>query len=211
MTSILPGVREPSLKRPFDFFLALVGLSLSAPVWVVLSVAIYAEDRQAVFFTQERCGRYGRRYRHIKFRTMKLPPQGQDQHRVTSPEHDPRVTRVGRVLRITALDELPELINILCGDMSFVGPRPLPFRIEVVSQYSNIAEVPGYQMRSQVRPGLTGLAQICAPKDVDHRSKFRYDNLYVGRMSLCLDLRLLMLSLWVTLRGRWEWRGKRKV
>jgi len=119
-------------------------------------------------------------------------------------EHDPRVTRVGRWLRATAMDELPTLLNILKGDMSFVGPRPLPLRIDVESPYRTIEEVPGYEMRSQVRPGLTGIAQVYAPKDVDHETKFRYDKLYVEKMSFWLDLKLIFLSFWVTFRGRWE-------
>jgi len=87
-----------------------------------------------------------------------------------------------------------------------VGPRPLPYRIEdeESKRYKTIDEVPGYQLRSQGRPGLTGIAQVYAPKNIDHRNKFRYDNLYVKRMSFWLDLKLLFLSLWVTFRGRWE-------
>lgn len=100
------------------------------------------------------------------------------------------------------------MINILKGEMSFVGPRPLPFQIEVSSPYRDISQVPGYELRSRVRPGLAGLAQAFAPKDIDHRDKFRYDNVYVRRMSLWLDLRILLLSLLVTCKGGWERRWK---
>lgn len=201
--------REPFFKRPFDVLLAVVGLGLSSPLWLAISMAICFEDRGAVFFIQERCGKNGRRFGHIKFRTMKLPPKGQQRHKVISLEDDPRVTKIGVLLRATALDELPELINILKGEMSFVGPRPLPFRIEVASPYGTIADVPGYEARSRVRPGLTGLAQVRAPKDIDHRRKFRYDALYVKNMSFCLDSMILLLSLWVTFRGGWERWGKK--
>jgi len=147
---------------------------------------------------------------------MKVPRAGKAPHQVVDIERDFRVTKVGRLLRATALDELPGLINILKGDMSFVGPSPLPYRIEDYriedkesSSYKTIDEVPGYQLRSQVRPGLTGIAQVYVPKNIDRRNKFRYDNLYVRNMSFCLDLKLLFLSLWVTFRGRWERRGKK--
>lgn len=186
------------------------GLVLSFPLWAVCSLAVYLEDRGPVFFLQDRCGRGGNVFRTIKFRTMRVPEDGEVRLDVDL-ECDPRVTKVGRILRATALDELPELVNILRGEMSFVGPRPLPYRIEddEKSRYKTILEVPGYDLRSQVLPGLTGLAQIYAPKGADRRSKFRYDGLYVRTTSLGLDLRLLMLSFWVTFTGRWEKRGKK--
>ena len=127
-------------------------------------------------------------------------------------ENDPRVTRVGRLLRATAMDELPALVSILRGDMSFVGPRPLPFEIESEQRkrYENISQVPGYWVRARVRPGLTGLAAVYAPKSVDHRTRFRYDALYVRKRSACLDLKLILLSFWVSLHGSWE-RRERKI
>ena len=204
-------VNQPFLKRSFDFSLALLGLILSSLSWPIFSLAIYVEDRGAIFFLQERCGKGGQIFRSIKFRTMKLPKKEEEPRRIIDIEHDPRTTKVGRLLRATALDELPELINILKGEMSFVGPRPLPYRIEDEEscRYKTIDEVPGYQLRSQVRPGLTGIAQIYAPKDIGHRNKFRYDNLYVGKMSFWLDLKLLFLSLWITFGGKWERRERK--
>jgi lipopolysaccharide/colanic/teichoic acid biosynthesis glycosyltransferase len=204
-------VEEPFMKRLFDFSLAFLGLLLSIAFWLAFSLATYLEDRNPIFFPQERCGKEGRAFKAIKFRTMKVPHKTEVRLDVDL-EEDPRVTRVGRLLRATALDELPELINILKGEMSFVGPRPLPYRIEDEEsfRYKTIDEVPGYHLRSQVRPGLTGIAQIYAPKDIDRRNKFRYDNLYVKKQSFWLDLKLVFLSLWVTFRGRWE-RRKTKV
>ena len=144
----------------------------------------------------------------LKFSTMRHVPAGK--HLVISPQNDPRVTRVGRLLRASAIDELPNLVNILKGDMSFVGPKPLPLKIEVPgSPYADITQVPGYETRSRVRPGLTGIAQIYAPKDIDHEAKFKYDNLYVDKMSFRLDLKLILLSFWVTSRGKWEHRGEK--
>ena len=120
---------------------------------------------------------------------------------------------MGGALRATAMDELPVLINILKGDMSFVGPKALPFKIEDKEEgrqlYDNITHVPGYHLRSQIKPGLTGIAQVYAPKDVDRRAKFRYDNLYVKKMSFWFDLKLIFLSFWITFRGKWEHREKK--
>lgn len=203
-------VNEPLFKRPFDFCLASLGLILSSPLWLALPLAIYLEDRGPVFFLQERCGRRGGIFKTIKFRTIKMPKAQEDPRKIVVRAHDPRITRVGRLLRAIALDELPELINVLKGEMSFVGPRPLPFEIVVSSRYKTIEEVPGYEVRRQVRPGLTGIAQIYASKDIDHIDKFHYDNTYVERMSFWLDLKLIFLSFWITLRGKWEHR-ERKV
>ncbi len=105
-------------------------------------------------------------------------------------EDDPRVTRVGRLMRETAMDELPQLWNIFRGDMSFVGPRALrpgevEARAELGTEFVQIDQIPGYAARTAVRPGLTGIAQIYAPRDVPRRQKFRYDRLYVRRQSMC--------------------------
>jgi lipopolysaccharide/colanic/teichoic acid biosynthesis glycosyltransferase len=124
---------------------------------------------------------------------------------------DARVTRVGRVLRATAMDELPQLWNILVGDMSVVGPRALrPGEIEARGdgRFERLEDVPGFAERSQVRPGLTGVAQIYAARDLSRRHKFRYDRLYIRRHSLALDVRLVLLSFWISLTGAWESRGR---
>src|SRR2546426_578594 len=123
---------------------------------------------------------------------------------------DPRVTSVGRFLRSTALDELPQLWNIFRGDMSFVGPRALmPEEIEVNGDGALIPaqKIPGYEARHRVRPGLTGVAQIYAPRDIPRRHKFRFDLLYIRKQSVWLDLKLIALSVWISLRGKWEHRG----
>lgn len=204
------SIAEPWFKRPFDIALALLGLALSSPLWAIICLAIFLEDRASPFFTQERCGYQGRPFNVLKFRTMKLPPRGKA-HLDIDLVDDVRVTKVGKLLRATALDELPSLVNILKGDMSFVGPRPLPFHIDDQEKlrYENISQVPGYRMRSRVRPGLTGIAQVYAAKDASRRNKFRYDNVYVRRMGLLLDIKLLVLSVWVSLTGKWE-PGRRK-
>jgi lipopolysaccharide/colanic/teichoic acid biosynthesis glycosyltransferase len=201
------------IKRAFDFTLALLGLILSSPLWLFLSLAIYLADRGPVLFFQKRVGRGGKEFRLVKFRTMKPVAKGEKPHRVTDIDKDPRVTRIGKVLRATALDELPALLNILKGDMSFVGPKPLPYRVEGRERmrYDNIGQVPGYRKRSRVRPGLTGMAQVYVGKRVSlsYSRRFQYDNLYIDRMSLWLDIKLIWLSFLTTFRGRWEHRERK--
>jgi len=125
---------------------------------------------------------------------------------------DARITRVGRLLRATAADELPQLWNIFRGDMSFVGPRALrPEEIDVDSAGRPVplSEVPGFAERCSVPPGLTGIAQIYARRDISRRQKFRLDRVYIRRGSFWLDVRLILLSLWITARGSWEVRERK--
>jgi len=197
------------LKRAFDATLAGVGLMISGPLWAICAAAIRIEDGGPVFYRQSRVGLGGRRFDALKFRSMR-PDAERATGAIQATERDPRVTRVGRLLRATAMDELPQLLNILRGDMSFVGPRALrPGEIEANSdgRLERLEDVPGFEHRIRVRPGLTGLAQVYAPRDVRRRQKFKYDRLYVERRSWCLDLRLILLSFWISLLGRWEVRG----
>ncbi len=197
------------LKRSFDIVFAGVALIVSFPLWIIVSLAIYIEDAGPIYFTQERVGKRGKSFQVIKFRTMKY--YRNHKHLDIDLEEDTRVTRIGQILRAVALDELPQLINILKGDMSIVGPRALPFEIEdgERSRYKNIGEIPGCYLRSQVCPGLTGLAQVYASKDASRRNKFRYDNLYVRNMSFVLDFKLIFRSFWITFKGEWESRQKK--
>jgi lipopolysaccharide/colanic/teichoic acid biosynthesis glycosyltransferase len=200
-----------SIKRALDVTLAGTGLILSLPLWVVFAAAIKLEDGGPVFYGQPRVGKDGCRFEVWKFRSM-IPNAEGALGPVQAGSDDPRITRVGRWLRATALDELPQLWNIFCGDMSFVGPRALrPGEIEVHGdgRFERLEEVPGFERRCSVRPGLTGIAQIYAPRDIPRRQKFRYDGLYLTRQRLALDVRLIMLSFWITFRGSWESRGKK--
>jgi lipopolysaccharide/colanic/teichoic acid biosynthesis glycosyltransferase len=183
------------IKRPVDFVLAAVGLILSAPLWMVIPLAVKLEDGGPVLFRQTRVGLDGREFHVLKFRSM-VPDAERRFGLVQAREGDPRVTRVGRTLRATALDELPQLWNILAGDMSFVGPRALcPGEVEVRGDGSFVLlnAIPGYQERHSVRPGLTGLAQVYASRDIARSSKFRLDLLYVKRATFFLDLKLIAL------------------
>jgi len=198
------------LKRAFDVLLSGTGLVISAPLWVAIATAIKLEDGGPVLFPQDRVGLGGLTFRALKFRSMvpdapTLPPRQAD-------EDDPRITRVGRVLRATAMDELPQLINIFRGDMSFVGPRPLmPGEIELrgAAELVRLETVPGYEARHSVRPGLTGLTQVYAPRHTLRTRKFRLDAIYVRNASFCLDVFLVAVSVWITFRGRWEVRTRK--
>jgi lipopolysaccharide/colanic/teichoic acid biosynthesis glycosyltransferase len=192
-----------------DIVLSSAGLALSLPAAVVAAAAIKVYDGGPVFYSQERVGIGGRVFQAWKFRSMR-PDAEASVGAVQAAHRDPRVTPVGRVLRATAFDELPQLWNILRGDMSFVGPRALrPGEIEVGGDGREVplAAVPGFRARCRVPPGLTGVAQIYAPRDVPRRQKFRYDRVYIRRQSFWLDVRLILLSFWITARGTWEARG----
>jgi lipopolysaccharide/colanic/teichoic acid biosynthesis glycosyltransferase len=196
-------------KRALDVALSLTGLIGSSPLWLIFALLIKLEDGGPVFYRQPRVGQWGRVFDALKFRSMR-PDAEAVTGAVQAGENDPRVTRIGRFMRATAMDELPQLWNIFRGDMSFVGPRALmPEEIEVGAGGARVplAAIAGYAARHRVRPGLTGIAQIYADRDIPRRHKFRYDLLYIRRRSLALDLRLIALSLWITLRGTWERRG----
>jgi lipopolysaccharide/colanic/teichoic acid biosynthesis glycosyltransferase len=200
------------LKRPFDFCLAFFGILLSSPLWFVISAIIWIEDWGPIFYIQDRIGKKGRRFRAYKFRSMVMDAE-KDDVPVQAVENDPRVTRIGRILRKTAMDELPQLINILIGDMSFVGPRalrPQEKEINGNGMVVRLHDYPGYNRRHETRPGLTGLAQIYLPADAPRKAKFRYDLLYLEQRSFWLDIKLILLSFWITFRAKWE-SGQNKI
>jgi len=198
-------------KRALDLALSGFGMVLSAPLWALIAIAIRIDTRGPVFYGQARVGEGGRIFRMLKFRSMIV-----DAEKNTGPmpagEDDQRVTRVGRLLRATAMDELPQLWNIFRGDMSVVGPRALrPEEIDIDSAGRPVPlqAIPGFAARSAIPPGLTGIAQIYARRDVSRRQKFRFDRLYIRRQSMLLDVRLILLSFWITARGTWEARERK--
>ena len=204
-------VTEPLLKRPFDFIVAGIGLLLSAPLWAIIALAIKLDDGGPIFYEQERWGRHGRVFRVRKFRTMIADADARFGARPAQ-QNDTRVTPPGRWLRASGMDELPQLLSICKGDMSLVGPRALAIGekyrdddgVDVAYQ-----DVPGFNERLSVRPGLTGLATIYLPKDAHPRERFEVDLRYVRNPSFLRDVRLVMASLWISVRGKWETRGKK--
>jgi lipopolysaccharide/colanic/teichoic acid biosynthesis glycosyltransferase len=202
--------REYALKRAMDFALASVGLLVAAPIWLAISVAIKLEDGGPVFYVQNRWGRHKRPFKVYKFRSM-VPDAAAKFGAIQAREDDPRFTRVGRLLRATSLDELPQLVNIWRGQMSWVGPRALPINERQVKDRDEVPDdaIEGFDVRCSVRPGLTGIAQIFAPRDVPRRHKFRYDRFYIERQSLWLDAKLILLSCWISAKFRWEERARK--
>ncbi len=187
-------------KRPFDLSILVVSHVLFSPLWVVLwigiALIIWLNDKGPVLYGQIRVGKDGEPFMVWKFRTMVV-----DAERLTGPvwagEHDQRVTRVGRYLRRFRMDELPQVINIMKGEMSLVGPRPE--RPELVEQFSK--EIPEFGTRHRVSPGFAGLAQVRGRYSTSPRNKLRYDNLYIRMMSPWLDVKLLFKALLVVLGG----------
>jgi len=207
----LPVMPVPWNKRALDIALSATGLVLSSPLWVLFAVAIKLYDGGPVFYAQDRIGEGGRIFRAMKFRSM-VPDAEAGVGAVQATEDDPRVTPVGRMLRAAAMDELPQLWNIVRGDMSFVGPRALrPGENDAdrPGEVVPIEDVPGFAERCTIRPGLTGIAQIYADRDLPRRQKFRYDRLYLRVQSFWRDVGLVLLSFWITIRGAWEVRGRK--
>ena len=197
------------MKRLFDIGVSGAGLIVFAPIAALIAAAIKLEDGGPVFFVQERVGKECLVFPAFKFRSMVVDAE-RHTGAIQASLDDPRVTRIGRLLRATAFDELPQLWNIFRGDMSIVGPRPLrPGESDTTANGSLLAlsAIPGYEARHRVRPGLTGIAQVHAPRDLPRNGKFRYDLLYTRRAGFCLDLKLILQSFWITARGRWEQRG----
>ena len=188
-----------AVKRVADATLAAIGLFFSTPVWMAISLAILLDDGCPVLYTQTRVGRYGRTFKLFKFRSM-IRDAERHTGAVYATHDDPRITRVGRILRKTALDELPQLLNILKGDISWVGPRPA--RPEEVAEY--VRDIPRYDERHKVRPGLTGMAQVYGRDYNDISEKLAYDLHYVEHGSLLMDFRLYVKSWLNTALGRWD-------
>ncbi len=193
----VPGGAGTVTKRLFDVALAGVLLVVTAPIMLLVAIAVRLSSPGPVIFRQRRVGRGGKRFTIHKFRTMR-----EDAEVGTGPvlatEGDPRVTWLGRVLRATRLDELPQLWNVLRGDMSFVGPRPE--RQEFVDIYQR--EIHGYAERFKVRPGLTGYAQVNGEYHTSAPTKLKYDLAYIHNRSLWLDLRILSETMKVMLTRR---------
>lgn len=185
------------MKRLFDIASSGLALLLLAPVLLVLAVWIRLDSPGPVLFAQRRVGRDQREFRVLKFRTMEdRDPDAIDQHaeQVISAGADPRITRAGRFLRATSLDELPQLWNILVGDMSVVGPRPvLPEQLEVVPER--------YMDRFSVRPGLTGLAQVRGRRTLGWLDQLAADSEHARRHGFLFDMGILLRTVYVVLTG----------
>ncbi|HEY7752019.1 MAG TPA: sugar transferase, partial [Ignavibacteriaceae bacterium] len=188
------------LKRIMDIVISFLILILSVPITILAATAIKIDSSGPIFFRQERIGMTGKKFKIIKFRSM-----FKDAEKYTGPvwsqKGDPRVTRIGRFLRRFRIDEIPQMINVLKGEMSLVGPRPeRPVFVEKLSQ-----EIPYYPRRLKVRPGITGWAQVKHKYDEnieDVKIKLRYDLFYIENMSLRMDFKILTRTIFVVLFGK---------
>ncbi|MCI0708299.1 MAG: sugar transferase [Ignavibacteriae bacterium] len=191
---------EAALKRAFDIAVSLLILVLGFPLWILVALLIKLDTRGPVFYKQERVGRNSKSFFIYKFRSMTSDAEKQSGP-VWAGKNDPRVTRVGRLIRKTHIDEMPQFINVLKGDMSVVGPRPeRPFFVEKLTK-----ELPLYKRRLKVRPGITGWAQVKLKYDEsieDVRVKVKYDLFYIENLSWRLDLKILFNTMYVMLRGK---------
>jgi len=186
-------------KRYFDIAAALMTSILFSPLAMIISLAILLDSKGPVFYRQERVGQDGGIFKLLKFRSMRV--NAEEEIPVWAVVNDPRVTRVGKVIRKLRLDEIPQVINVLRGEMSFVGPRPeRPFFTETLKQ-----EIPYYSLRHSVKPGITGWAQICYPYGAskeDALEKLKYDLYYIKHMSFLLDLTILLETGKIVLFGK---------
>ncbi len=204
-------VEEYGLKRLMDFALATFAIVVSAPLWLLIACAIKLEDGGGpVFYVQRRWGRNKRQFKVLKFRSMAVDADERF-GAVQAGKNDMRFTKVGRLLRATSLDEMPQLLNIWRGEMSWVGPRALPINERQLNEAVDVPDhaIPGFDLRCAVRPGLTGIAQVFAPRDVPRRRKVRYDCFYIRHQSLWLDLNLVAMSFWISFQLGWERRDRR--
>jgi lipopolysaccharide/colanic/teichoic acid biosynthesis glycosyltransferase len=173
-----------AIKRILDIILSLIGLIVLSPVFLIVALIVFVKLGRPIFFIQERPGKDGKIFKMIKFRTM----LNLTDEKGNLLPNEMRHTKVGQFLRSTSLDELPELINVLKGDMSLVGPRPL--LVEYLPLYNE------YQARRhEVRPGITGLAQVNGRNSITWEERFKYDVWYVDNFSLLLDLKILLMTI----------------
>ncbi|MCM1072109.1 MAG: exopolysaccharide biosynthesis polyprenyl glycosylphosphotransferase [Alistipes timonensis] len=185
---------QRAVKRLFDIVFSALALLVLLPVWVVVGLWIALTSKGGVFFRQKRTGYKGRDFDLLKFRSMYVNAEADTAQAADS---DRRVTPIGHFLRRSSLDELPQLINVLKGDMSIIGPRP--HMLYHTEQYSKL--IPGYMRRHEMRPGLTGYAQINGfrgptPRLEDMENRVRADIYYIDHFSLWLDLKIFTQTIW---------------
>ena len=174
-----------------DIFGSLCGLIVTSPLLLIVAILIRATSKGPIIFSQERIGQHNHAFKMYKFRTMYVQDTTEEKKGWTT-KNDPRVTKVGRILRKTSIDELPQLFNILIGDMSLVGPRPE--RPQYVEKFKE--EIPRYMIKHQVRPGLTGWAQINGYRgDTSIRKRIEYDIYYIENWSMSFDFKIMFLTI----------------
>ena len=173
------------------------------PLWIVIifiiPLLIWLEDRGPIFYSQNRIGKNKKIFKVYKFRTM-IPDAEKISGAVWSTKNDPRITKIGHILRKTALDEIPQLLNIIRGEMSFVGPRAE--RPELHNEFTKT--IPEFDERLKVTPGLSGLAQIRGSYDLEPSEKIKFDIEYIEKMSLFFDIKIIIFSVFNSIFARWD-------
>jgi len=191
---------EKKIKRLMDVLISIILIILSSPIVFITSLAIKYESKGPIFYKQDRSGLDGKVFKIIKFRSMRADAE-KASGPVWSTKDDPRITKIGKFIRKVRIDELPQMVNVLKGEMSLVGPRPeRPFFVEQLSK-----EIPFYKRRLKVRPGVTGWAQVKHKYDEnveDVKEKLRYDLFYIENMSLSNDFKILFRTVFVVLFGQ---------
>ncbi|MBO4939208.1 MAG: sugar transferase [Oscillospiraceae bacterium] len=182
-------------KRIFDVVVCSLAMVVAAPIMLLVAIAIKIEDRGPVFYTQKRMSLDGQVFDILKFRSMIVDAEKEGRS-IPATEHDPRITRVGAFTRATRIDELPQLLNILKGDMSIVGPRPE--RVEHMEKYSR--DIPEFNFRLKVKGGLTGYAQIYGKYNTSPYDKLRLDLMYIENYSFMTDLKLILMTIRIMLK-----------
>lgn len=183
-------------KRLIDIVLSLIATPFVLLVIIIMAPFIYFEDKGPIFYNAERRGRNGKNFKMFKLRSMYVnsPDLKNPDGSTFNSDNDPRVTKIGRFMRKTSVDELPQILNVLIGDMSFVGPRPtLP-----ITPYEELPEI--RKKRLQVRPGITGYAQAYYRNSITQDEKFKHDCYYVDNVSLILDIKILFQTVFSVLK-----------
>jgi lipopolysaccharide/colanic/teichoic acid biosynthesis glycosyltransferase len=194
------------IKRIFDISFALVSIVAFSPFLILIILLIWWEDPGPIFFIKNSVGRNGINFRQFKFRTMVRNAE-KNTGLILASKNDTRILKIGKFLRVSALDEFPQLLNILHGDMSFVGPRPQ----RTILVYDYLKVMPQYALRHAVRPGLAGLAQVMGHYHITALQKLRFDRLYVRNMGFWLDLKLVvsacLIVFWLRFKNNWDMGG----
>ena len=198
-TVVKNGLIYEYTKRVFDVVLSSIGLIVAIPLMVIIGIAIKLDTKGPIFYCQERVGKNGKVYTLYKLRSMH--ENAEENGAQWAEEDDPRVTKVGRFIRKTRLEELPQLFNVLKGDMSLVGPRPE----RPVFTYQFNEEIPGFINRLQVKPGLTGLAQVNGGYELGPAEKLEYDLYYIENRSIWMDIKIILKTIKVVLSGKGAW------
>ena len=185
-----PGFEYAVIKRIFDILLSLLALVILSPVYLITAIAIKAEDGGPILYRQIRLTKNGRLFQIMKFRSMRVGAEKDGVARLSTGEQDDRITKVGHFIRSVRIDELPQLINILRGEMSIVGPRPE--RPEIAKEYEK--ELPEFSLRLQVKAGLTGLAQVFGKYNSSPYDKLMMDLMYIANASILQDLRIMIAT-----------------